>query len=652
MGSLSHTVFHPQNPDTAYALTNFRGVWKTVNGGASDWIECNNGLPSTARRIGYGSIHPNLPNNICILAAGVGMFKSTDGGGLWVSKNTGNPDSTRISCFERQVQDPNVLFAATSNGFIYRSTDNAETWTCLNTGNALTVNLRAMIIDPRDANLMYAGANGQNQFWKSTNGGINWTLKNNGIVGFGGWIHGLTIDPTNSAVLYLNGYSGAIMKSTDRGENWLFAGNGIGQEINAINIDYTNPNTIYAAGIGWIGGSGVWKSTDKGLTWARLTSGFPTDRPYPSIQAMAMDPANPQILYVGGWPMSGFAPIGVYKTTDGGNSWTAANTGLVSMQIRALAIDPINPSTVFAATDTGLFRTKDGGARWDSTTLRRPLVRSLAFDPQDTNVVYAGLYGVATVSKSTDGGETWNNVRLADGDSTVICIAVARANSNIIYAGTIGDNAGVYIYKSTDAGQTWLKKSNGLPKLQDPDSMRWHRPKGVNTLAIDPFNPNVVYAGVALEGGIYKTTDGGENWSAMNNGYDGFPFTDILVIDPADRKTLYAGSYNGVWAYTSSTTPEPAPDTNQAVAFPNPARGNRVTFVYHLDFNAEVTLKVYGLSKELVASVKESKSAGDCSTVLDITDIRSGVYFYQITTENATTNEIKNWKRQKLAIIR
>jgi hypothetical protein len=88
------------------------------------------------------------------------------------------------------------------------------------------------------------------------------------------------------------------------------------------------------------------------------------------------------------------------------------------------------------------------------------------------------------------------------------------------------------------------------------------------------------------------------------------------------------------------------------VAFPNPARGDRVTFAYFLEFNAEVTLKIYGLSKELVASVVEDKSAGDCSTVLDITDLRPGVYFYQITTQDAATDEIKHWKRQKLAIVR
>lgn len=651
MGTLKHSMFHPQDPDTAYVLTPHRGVWKTVDGGASDWFECNDGLPSQATT--YGSIHPNLPNDLCIVVMGAGVFKSTDGGANWIAKNSGIADPTAISCIARQPQDPNVLYAFTSDGFIYQSIDDAETWTCLNPGSSLTVNLRVIIIDPTDANLMYAGANGVDQFWKSTDGGYTWTLKNTGIVGFGSWIHGMTIDPTNPAIIYLNGYSGAIQKTTDRGETWFFAGTGIGQEINAMAIDFSNPDIIYAAGIGCVGGSGVWKSTDKGTTWNRMNNGFPSDRPYPVINTMVMHPTNPEILYVGGRPFGGPAPsIGVYKTTDGGDSWAESNNGLINMEIRALAIDPLNPDIMFAATAGGLFKSDDAGAQWDSTSLTDPLVRSLAIDPQNTDVVYAGMYGPTTVNKSTDGGETWESISVTDDDTTVICITLAPSNSNIIYAGTIGDDAGVYVYKSTDAGQIWQRKSNGLPQLHDPDSMRWHGPKGLNTLAIDPLNPNTVYAGIATEGGIYKTADGGENWEEMNNGYNGFPYTDILLIDPADRRTLHVGSYAGVWTYTTSDTLEPTPELKKAIAYANPARGNSVMFAYHLDSSADVTIRVYNLAKELVASITESKTAGDHGTRLDISEIPSGIYLYQITTEDAATGDIENWERQKLAIIR
>jgi len=643
-------MFHPLNPDTAYALTNFRGVWKTVDGGASNWIECNNGL--TSQGVTYGSIHSSLPNDMCVLVATAGIFKSTDGGASWTAKNNGITNPGMVSCFERQPQNPNVLYAATSNGFVYRSDDNAENWLCLNPGSALTVVLRVIVFDPTNANYVYAGANGVNQFWKSTDGGYTWALKNTGLVGFGGWIHGMTIDPTNPTILYLNGYSAAIAKSTDRGETWFFAGVGIGQEINAIAVDYSDTDIIYAAGIGWIGGSGVWKSTDKGGTWIRMTNGFPANRPYPSLNTMVMDPIDPQVLYVGGKPMSGLPSIGVYKTTDGGNNWAETDSTLRTLDIKELAIDPAYPQIVFAATAGGLFKTTNGGTIWDTTTLMTPVVRSLAIDPQNTDIVYAGMFGHASICKSTDGGATWDSVSIASDDTTVICIALAPSNSNIIYAGTVGNDAGVYVYKSTDAGQTWQKKSNGLPQLHDPDSMRWHRPKGVNTLAIDPINPNFVYAGIALEGGIYKTTDGGDNWVAMNNGYNGYPFTDIVVIDPGDRKTLYTGSYTGVWTYTTTDTLEPSPEPKKAIAFPNPSRGSHVMFVYHLDASAEVTIRVYNLAKELVASITESKSAGDRTSRLDVSAVSPGIYLYQVTTKDVTNGTIENWQRQKLAIIR
>lgn len=652
MGTLSQTLFHPLNPDTAYALTNFRGVWKTVDGGTTDWIECNNGLPATARRIVYGSVHPNLPNDLCILATGVGIFKSTDGGALWVAKNTGNPDSIRISCFERQPQNPNILYAATTNGFIYKSIDNAENWNCLNPGSPLPVTLRVIIFDPTNANYLYAGANGVNQFWKSTDAGVTWVLKNAGLVGFGGWIHGMDIDPTNPSTIYLNGYSNAIAKSTDRGENWFFSGTGIGQEINAICVDYTNTDIIYAAGIGWIGGSGAWKSTDKGETWNRINIGFPADRPYPSLNTMVMHPTDPSILYVGGNPMPGRPSIGVYKTTNGGNNWFETDSILRGIDVKMLAIDPVNPNTVFAATMAGLFKTTNGGTTWDTTTLIAPIARTIVFDPQNSNIIYAGMFGPASICKSTDAGATWDTISIANDDTTVICVAVAPSNPDVIYAGTVGNEQGVYVYKSLDGGLTWQRKSKGLPRLNDPDSMRWHRPKGVNSLAIDPINPNIVYAGIALEGGIYRTTDGGENWTAMNNGYNGYPFTDIVVIDPGDRKTLYAGSYNGIWTYTTTDTLEPSPQDKKAIVYPNPARGTHVTFIYDLDSAAEVTIKVYSLSKQLVASIAETKSAGENSTRLDISEIPSGIYLYSITIKDNASGKMENWQRQKLAIIR
>jgi hypothetical protein len=294
----------------------------------------------------------------------------------------------------------------------------------------------------------------------------------------------------------------------------------------------------------------------------------------------------------------------------------------------------------------GIFKSTDGGESWATTTLTDSTYFSVAIDPVEPNNVYVGTKREATIHKSTDDGATWTATALPD--TAIITIAIAPSSPKTLFVGT----EGVKVYKSTDGGLTWVSKSNGLPLLFDTPYWRRWRPQGVNCLVVDRFNPNLVYSMVSCEGGIYKTTDGGENWQAMNEGYEGYPLNHTVVIDPTDRKTLYAGSIAGVWSYTASTTPEPAPDTNQAVAFPNPARGNRVTFAYLLEFNAEVTLRVYGLSKELVKAVVEQKSAGDCSTVLDITDLRPGVYFFQITTKDATTDEIKHWKRQKLAIIR
>ncbi len=653
MGTCLRTLFHPQDPDTVYALNlNGGGVWKSLDGGASDWIEINNGIPPMARSIFSGTINPNSPNELWIAAMGAGIYKTTDGGANWVAKNNGLTSLFTYSV-ESDPQNPSVLYSGTSDGLISKSTDGAENWTCLNTGSPFPCGVWDIAIDPTDTNLIYFAGGGVNNFYKSTDGGETWSLKNTGIVGYSFIVY-LTIDPVNSNILYLSGYSGAVHKSTDYGETWFFSGIGLPVQTEAIAIDYTDPDILYATGGIYHGGSGVYKSTDRGVTWFRKINGFPPNIPYPYVRSIVMDPTNPGILYIGGYPIWSLFSIGVYKTTDAGDTWVEKSNGLTSDIVRALAINPSDPDILYTSTPAGLFKTVDAGDNWE-ITLEDTLVFSLAIDPTNPNRVYVGTIGPPVkIYKSTDDGVTWTSASISDEDTAVICIAVAPANPNIVYVGT----EGAHVYKSTDAGQTWQEKSNGLPQLNDPPFWRYPKmyridaPEGVNSLAIDSYNSNLVYAGVCYdEGSIYKTTNGGESWEVMNNGYAGYS-PQTLVIDPADRTTVYAGSYGGVWTYTNSGTLEPIPELKKAIAYANPARGNHVVFAYQLNFNAEVTLRLYNLVKELVASVTEQKLAGDCVTRLDISNIPAGVYLYQITTEDAATGEIEHWERQKLAIIR
>ncbi len=436
-----------------------------------------------------------------------------------------------------------------------------------------------------------------------------------------------------------------VYKSTDRGATWNFSGVGLGGAVNRVAIVPGDHSIIYCGGA-----NGLWKSVDRGATWSRLNNGFPTAMLFPDIRALVLDPGNPDIVYVGGYSAS----FSIFKSTDAGATWALRDSGLTVKLIRALCA--AGPDTLYALTTNGLFKTVNGGGLWQSVAGIDSFAVSLSVDPVNHQRLYAGMLGAAAVNISSDGGATWTTSALGNSDTTVICVTAAPSNPAILYAGTVGSNLNLYIYKSTDAGATWQVKSNGIPQLWEPPTRRYpsqyskDQPQGINALAVDPLNPNIVYAYIFGEG-VYKTIDGGDNWAAMDNGFEGYPGQKYgLVIDPADRKTLFVATCNGLYAYTQTDTLQPAPEEKKAIAFPNPVRADQVTFLYNLDAAADVTIRVYTLAKELAATITESEAAGDQSIRLDVSELPSGIYLYYVSTNTGGT--VENWKRQKLAIIR
>ena len=148
--------------------------------------------------------------------------------------------------------------------------------------------------------------------------------------------------------------------------------------VNTIAIDPTNSQTVYAAT--W--GNGVFKSTNGGASWTAGNSGMVSEY----IKSLAIDPTNSQTVYAGTWS------FGVFKSTNGGASWTAANTGMVHTNVYSLAIDPTSSQTVYAGTNGGVFKSTNGGASWTaaSSGMVNINVNSVAIDPTNSQTVYAG----------------------------------------------------------------------------------------------------------------------------------------------------------------------------------------------------------------------------------------------------------------------
>ena len=342
------------------------------------------------------------------------------------------------------------------------------------------------------------------QIYVKADESYQWVPINNGL--YGGGIHSIAIDPVNSSIIYVGIQNSVIFKSLDGGSSWGEISNGLTSTwFNSIAIDPSDTNIIYA------GGGYLFKSTDGGNNWNEISKN--------SVNSIAIDPNNTQIIYAGGWR-------GLFKSTNGGTSWKTINTGFpANFKVNSLAIDHENTSIIYAGTyGNGVFKSTDGGSSWSSinTGLTKTYVNSLAIEPKNSQIIYAGTWN-GGVFKSSNSGLSWIQVNkgLTKTNLCVEFLAIDSKNTQTIYAAI--NSCGVF--KSTDGGDNWSEINIGLTN------------SGINYLAVDPINTQIVYAGTA--GGIFKSTDSGDSWNKMSNGIT----SNIRspAVDLTDSQVIYAG---------------------------------------------------------------------------------------------------------------
>ncbi len=319
----------------------------------------------------------------------------------------------------------------------------------------------------------------------------------------------------------------------------------------------TQPNVFY---VGQVNG-GVWKTADYGRTWNPIFDHESSQ----SIGAIAVAASDPNIIYVGSGEGLHRPDLsvgnGIYKSTDAGKTWT--HLGLRDgQQIPALAIDPRDPNRIFAAVlghpygpneERGLFRSTDGGQSWQKLIYKdeNTGASDVEIDPSNPDVVYASMWEVREgpwedgnefngtgggLFKSTDGGNTWH--QLTNGlpkDLSQIYVAIAPSDSHRLYA-TIGIASGsLAFYRSDDSGETWTKPTD------DP------RPSariGGGDLAIprvDSKNVDVVYCASTV---TMKSTDGGKTWFGFRGAPGGDDYQN-LWINPNDPNIILLVSDQG-----------------------------------------------------------------------------------------------------------
>ncbi|WP_425562633.1 WD40/YVTN/BNR-like repeat-containing protein, partial [Lysobacter hankyongensis] len=364
---------------------------------------------------------------------------------------------------------------------------------------------------------------------------------------------------------------GTVLNVTDTGR------------INAIETDPANPNTIYLA----FSGGGLWKTTDGGASWQAKTETLGSL----SVGSFALDPNNPQTMYLGlGDPFDGTG-LGIVKMTQGGDAWEEPVFLGSSTSIRKILVAPSNSNIVLVATNQGLYRSTNAGKTYVPVSVNTgvtdiPGAWSLAYGGGNTIVMSLEATPTASLTdpgrrngqiwRSTDNGATWtlsSGVTIPQGVNR-ITLASAPSNRSIMYAlaskprpsGDPDRDLGT-IFKSVDGGQNWTSmatdalgayKSYTNPNA-DASSIEqllngqgWYN----HAVVVDRTNPDIAYFGGALH--IARTTDGGQTYSIMTDWLAdfGLPYVhaDAHSGHIASNGTLYFGTDGGIFASSNGGT--------------------------------------------------------------------------------------------------
>ena len=525
-----------------------------------------------------------------------GMFLSASNGTGWTSIGLTNHWVTALTVF-----GPN-LFVGTADSGVFRSTDSGTSWTAASTGLTNT-DIRAVAVSGTN---LFAGTYGGGVFL-STNNGSSWTEANSGLITKD--VYSLCVSGTN----LLAGTGCGVFMSTDNGSSWSFVhdlGGSCGGYVSALSVR----GAELFAGAFWGGGRStspffecLFHSTDNGDSWVPQMS-----HDVKAIVVLGSD------VFVGG-------EEGVFRSTTSGTSWTAADTGLTSTRIQALAASGTN---LFAGTiDSGVYLTTNSGVNWKGVSVGLGELDVHALAVSGANL-FAGT-DTGGVFRSTNNGTSWtavnNGLPGKDGHyPSVRCFAVSGTN---LFEGT--DGGGVYL--STNGGASWT--ASGLAN--------------VHVFSLASIGTNLFASGYF--GGTFLSTDNGMSWVPANEGLDAgmgvIGFNDTYIFVGTQDINGVGGLYGyGVWRrplsemITSVGLPSGALPTQFSLKqnYPNPFNPS-TTIKFELPKASHVSLSVYDiLGRQVSVLVNDRRDAGVHEVKFDASSLASGVYFYRLQAGDFT----------------
>ncbi len=521
--------------------------WRLVGPGGGGWIQ------SVA-------FDPKDPNTIYVGCDVGGFYVSFDSGRSFEIRNEGLRDYF-VEAIAVHPQNPNIILLGTQGG-IFRTTNKGKTWQWVRNGfpptqrYSYSAPIGAICFDPQNPQIVYAGVGrprrareegkgeAKGAIYRSTDEGISWQRIDGGQLPKDATVSDIEVKPDDSKTILVATDKG-IFRSDDGGRTWRPSNDGLPYTfIQELAFAPSQPNRVYVTllttsreGQEWNGG--VYRSDDAGKTW-KLCSGNLPKRVGPDLYRQSnygeivVDPRNPDVVYVGG--RSWWNP-GVYKTTDGGQTWqwVTVHDGKrwVSMDygwitfwgcaVECLAISPVDPNRLAFGTSGHLFVTTDGGKSWRQrycvqlpngrlrgNGLEVTCVNDIVPDPTRKGRIFF-CYADIGLLISEDGGKTfWRSHEGMRDSGNCFTIAVDPEQPETIWAAT-GQwawNEG-FICRSDDGGKTWRvvgELGTGLPNGQ------------VRHIVLDLKSPvGKRRLLVTVNGhGFFESKDGGESWRCIN----------------------------------------------------------------------------------------------------------------------------------------
>ena len=310
----------------------------------------------------------------------------------------------------------------------------------------------------------------------------------------------------------------------------------------------TDPNKMYTASAS----GGLYQSNDKGLNWKSLGTDQVVKAQSSSI---TVDPTNDQVIYWGtGDANYSYNGLGVYKTINGGDTWTVSNSGMGNRMVRDVLILPTDSNTLIAATNNGIYKSTDAGANWTLQSVSDIEVQDICFKPGTKGQIIYATSG-KNFYRSLDAGSSWTEITSpafvfgANGTRVSVC----DADPNVVYVANVGANAIGEIYRSTDGGSTFTNMRSTTECIAAYSASGGGQGDYNFDFEVNPVNSNELYVCAHV---IWRSTDAGVTWVQQQSSWSKDLHTDQhhIVFDPYVSGQLWNANDGGVWSNTANGT--------------------------------------------------------------------------------------------------